>query len=286
MSTITLPWQQPKWHDEVHFWIRQNLQEQDLKLAGEIEQTHLRPWSTVMTVPTQQGIVYFKATTPMLVHEPALTRFLASQRPDILPELLAVDVARGWMLMRDSGTPIREFVKVEKSISRWLDVLPVFAEFQIQMSKQVDQLLSVGALDRRLEILPQDFRSLLTDKESMLLDQPEGLTSHEYERLQNLIPEFTRMCEELSDFGIPESVHHGDLSNSNVYLKHSKIIFTDWAGNHPVKSYQSEVEKSWQNRARRDPHEEIEVFRKPDREHSEGSRSRSVAGRTDSPARV
>ncbi len=43
---------------------------------------------------------------------------------------------------------------------------------------------------------------------------------------------------------------------------------------HPVKSYQREVEKSWQNRARRDPHEENKVFRKPDREYPKGSRGR------------
>ena len=36
-------------------------------------------------------------------------------------------------------------------------------------------------------------------------------------------------------------------------------------GNPPVKSYQWKVENSWQNRVRRAPHEEVQVFRKPDR---------------------
>ncbi|MDP1624596.1 MAG: sugar nucleotide-binding protein [bacterium] len=36
------------------------------------------------------------------------------------------------------------------------------------------------------------------------------------------------------------------------------------------------MENSWQNRARRDPHEEIKVFRKPDRHPPERNRSRSV----------
>jgi putative transposase len=41
------------------------------------------------------------------------------------------------------------------------------------------------------------------------------------------------------------------------------------------------VETSWQNRERRGCHEEVQVFRKPDRQHLERSRSRSVARRSD-----
>lgn len=37
-------------------------------------------------------------------------------------------------------------------------------------------------------------------------------------------------------------------------------------GNPPVKSYQSEVDKSWQNRNRNSYHEEVEIYRRPDRE--------------------
>jgi len=48
-------------------------------------------------------------------------------------------------------------------------------------------------------------------------------------------------------------------------------------GNLPIKSYQGEVENSWQNGARRDPHEEVEVFRKSDRQHPEGTGRRKPA---------
>ena len=37
-------------------------------------------------------------------------------------------------------------------------------------------------------------------------------------------------------------------------------------GNPPVKSYQSEVDNSWQNRNRSSCHEEVEIYRKPDHE--------------------
>ena len=44
--------------------------------------------------------------------------------------------------------------------------------------------------------------------------------------------------------------------------------------------------KSWQNRAGRNPYEEVKVFGKPDCQHLEGSRGWQIAGRPDPPARV
>jgi hypothetical protein len=79
-------------------------------------------------------------------------------------------------------------------------------------------------------------------------------------------------------------VDNWSIGISNLLLSYPSKTFS--YGNHPVKSYQREVEKSWQNRARRDPHEEVKVFRKSDRQHLEGSGSRRGAGRTCSSARV
>ena len=62
-----------------------------------------------------------------------------------------------------------------------------------------------------------------------------------------------------------------DPLSVNEYQKQYDEHQIKYIGNHPIKSYQREVEKSWQNRARRDPHEEIEVFRKPDCKHPERS---------------
>lgn len=95
-------------------------------VAGVIEQFHIRPWSTVLRVPTVYGLMYFKATAPVLPHEPALTDFLAQLRPDVMPDLLVVDRPRGRMLMRDSGTPLRMFIKAEQSLERWRDIMPLY----------------------------------------------------------------------------------------------------------------------------------------------------------------
>jgi hypothetical protein len=123
-------------------------------------------------------------------------------RPDVLPDLLAVDLQRGWMLMRDSGTPLRVFIKAEKSLVRWRGILPLYVELQKELMPRIGQILALGVLDRRLETLPIQFERLVADESSMLVDQPESLTSDEYQRLKASGRAFERMCPELASLGI------------------------------------------------------------------------------------
>jgi len=221
-------WQQPDWQGEAHAWIRSALDKNNLQLTGEIEQPHIRQWSTVMTVPTNNGILYFKASASIFAHETALTDYLARFRPEIFPELLAVDMKRHWMLMRDAGTPLRHFIRTEKSIARWKDVLPLYVDLQKEMAERTIHLLALGVMDRRLAKLPTMFENLIVDESAMLLDQEESLTSEEYVRLKNFGPEFARMCEKLASFGIPETIHHDDFHDGNIFVRNERITFTDW----------------------------------------------------------
>ncbi|MBI3459947.1 hypothetical protein HY009_03340 [Candidatus Acetothermia bacterium] len=61
-----LPWTQPSWLEEAHYWIHTQLERQGIRVNGLIEQPHVRPWSTVLRVPTTEGNIYFKATMPAL----------------------------------------------------------------------------------------------------------------------------------------------------------------------------------------------------------------------------
>jgi phosphotransferase family enzyme len=229
MSNTLFLWEQPDWQAEAKTWIHSALDENNLRLIGEIEQPHIRSWSTVMTVPTNNGMLYFKASASIFAHETALTDYLASFRPELFPTLLAVDTKRHWMLMRDAGTPLRQFIRTEKSIARWKDVLPLYVELQKAMAERTTQLLALGVMDRRLAKLPELFENLITDESAMLLDQEESLTSEEYARLKNYGSEFARMCEKLTSFGIPETIHHDDFHDGNIFVQSDgKIILTDW----------------------------------------------------------
>ena len=132
------------------------------------------------------------------------------------------------MLMRDAGTPLRHFIRTEKSIARWKDVLPLYVDIQKEMAERTIHLLALGVMDRRLAKLPTMFENLIVDESAMLLDQEESLTSEEYARLKDFGPEFARMCEKLASFGIPETIHHDDFHDGNIFVRNERITFTDW----------------------------------------------------------
>jgi len=228
MSETILPWNVPGWLDEISAWIGVQLVRNRLELVGEIEQPHIRPWSTVLTVPTGQGLLYFKATAPYLSYEPAVTAFIFRLRPDISPDLLAVEPERGWLLMRASGTPLRTLIKAEKSIARWHEIVPLYVGLQKEMASRTGEILSLGILDRRLGTLPGQFERLVDDKLSLLVDQPESITSDEYRRLKASVGDFEKMCGELDSFGIPSTLHHDDFHDGNLFVQNGRVIFTDW----------------------------------------------------------
>ncbi len=228
MSENALPWQQPGWLQLAQAWIRAELARGRIEVLGEIEQPHIRPWSTVLRISTSDGIFFFKATASYFGHETELTVYLARLYPQLTPQVFAFDLNRHWLLMRDSGIPLRTFIKVDKSIARWREVLPLYVGLQKSLIHYQHDMIELGVLDRRLCCLPGLFIELLKDEAAMLLDQPEGLSRDEYRRLKVFGPEFEQMCARLAAFGIPESLHHDDFHDGNIFLQDGRIIFTDW----------------------------------------------------------
>ncbi|MGE5249505.1 MAG: phosphotransferase [Bacteroidota bacterium] len=229
MTTYPLAWEDPGWRTEAQEWIRSQLSGAGLRLNGQIEQPHIHPASTVMRVPTDGGLFYFKATAPYLRHEAALTAYLTRFRPVLFPRLLAVEPGRGWMLMENAGTPLRQYIRSEKSFGRWGEIMPLYVNLQKDLAPYTEDLLGLGILDRRLSRLPALFEELVADQPSMLLGQPDGLTPGEYEQLKRSVPEFERMCERLASAGIPETIHHDDFHDGNIFVRDGRVLFTDWA---------------------------------------------------------
>ncbi len=135
----------PHWLASATAWI-----DEQVERTGEIEQPHIRPWATVLRVPTGDGTLWFKANVPALAHELPVIEVLASRFPAAVPELVALDEANNWMLLRDGGEQLREVIERERKLEHWLDVLPIYAELQIAAAADVDQLIARGAPDRGL----------------------------------------------------------------------------------------------------------------------------------------
>ena len=223
-----LVWVQPEWLVCATSWIRARLDERGLTLIGEIEQPHVRWWSTVLRVPTGAGDLYFKANAPPHAFEAALLVILGRLQPGRVPDLVAADPERGWLLMRDGGTCLREELKSAADLVRWEELLPTYAELQASLAPRVDELLAAGAPDERLAILPAHFERLLDDRDALLIDQPAGLTTEEHEQLRALRPEFAERCGRLASSGIPETLQHDDFHDGNIFVRDGRYLFFDW----------------------------------------------------------
>jgi hypothetical protein len=227
-QTTQLPWTQPGWFAQASTWIAAELDRLGIGVSGPIAQPHVRPWSTVLRVPTRTGDLYFKATAPLLAHEPVLTQALARWRPDCMLPILAADLERGWMLLPDGGTRLREIVRADQDLRHWEALLPIYAEMQIDLAGRVPELLALGAPDRRLAVLPARYEQLLADTDALRVDLPGGLTRAQTQRLHELAPRCAALCERLAGYRVPDSLHHGDFHDGNIFVRDGRYRFFDW----------------------------------------------------------
>lgn len=211
-------WTDADWLAEAEAWIGERLRDVDERVDGAIEQPHVRLWSTALRVPTTMGVLWFKANAPPLAYEAGVVELLARVRPDLVPELVASDRERGWMLMADGGARLRETVECERDLGRWLDVLPRYAELQLATAEHGDELVALGTPDRRLAVLPSHYERLVAEL--------AGLSADERARLQ--VHDVGGMCERLGAIGVPETIQHDDLHDGQVFHRDGQYLFFDW----------------------------------------------------------
>src|SRR6476469_159300 len=124
-------------------------------LAGAAVVVHERPWSTVMRVSVRNGPpVWFKACALSQAFEPALTSALSRRWPEVMPELIAEDVERGWVLLGDAG---RRIAELDNPPEVWLRLVPRYAELQRGEAAHAAGYLEAGVPDLTLEVLPEKY---------------------------------------------------------------------------------------------------------------------------------
>jgi hypothetical protein len=196
-----LPWSQPGWLEEVTAWI-----DTAAERTGPVEELHKRAWSAMLLVPTVDGAAYFKASSPALVHEAALTEALARWRPDCTAGLIAVDAGLGWMLMRDSGETMRSALEREPTLEPFEPLFARYAGLQLELVPRRDDLLALGIPDRRMARIGELAEELPVDP-GLVRDLVGTIESHE----------------------LPETVVHEEVHPGNVLVRNGEHVFVDWA---------------------------------------------------------
>ncbi|MFL5928091.1 MAG: phosphotransferase family protein [Gaiellaceae bacterium] len=181
--------------------------EREVTVTGEIEQRHLRPWSTAMWVPTADGPVWFKAAREAFAYEARILQVLAPLAPDILPEVVAARPEAGWLLVRDAGRRAREH-PIE-----WAPLLRRYAELQIASIPHAQALLAAGIVDNREPAVERLF---------------QYLSAAIAERLRARMPEVEERLARLAASPLPATVEHNDLHDGNVFLCGGRARILDW----------------------------------------------------------
>lgn len=194
-----------------------------LRPTGRVEVVEQWPLSCVLRMDTDGGRVYFKAVFTIFWHEPAVSRTLAERHPALVPEILAVDERRGWMLMRElRGTQLGDL-----ELERWSDGLLAMASIHRAWVEREEELLALGAHDRTLEALASDRRSLAAIE----------LPPEDASRLDRAVPELERLLLELGAAGLPHTLVHGDLHPWNLMVNGDELRVFDWSDtcvSHPL----------------------------------------------------
>ena len=175
----------------------------------------------MLRVPTNDGLLYFKANADSLTHEAAVTELLIRRRPDLLPELVACDPSTGWMLMRDAGVQLSAILDRDRDLRYWLEALPLYAELQIDVVTDAEELARLIPLDRRLATMPAHHATLVAATE-------HELSPAEHRALREVEPDVRRWTDELAALSIPESIQNDDFTHGSIFVGDAGYRFLDW----------------------------------------------------------
>ncbi|BAZ15896.1 hypothetical protein NIES4071_77690 [Calothrix sp. NIES-4071] len=215
------PWARVGWLKSATQWIDEQLLELNYQRLSPVE--CIKSWgiSCVLRVNTTGGKIYLKesSTLPLFCNEPVVTTELGNLFPTHIPNVLSIDTGRHWMLLSDFGEPIGRDapIKLQK------DIYKLLAQIQIKSVQYIDNLLSTGCLDRRLDWLATQIDILFNDE--IALSQ---LRADEIKQLQNSAPYLKDLCSQLASYNIPQTLIHGDLHLGNVAAYKDSYLIFDW----------------------------------------------------------
>jgi hypothetical protein len=226
-------WADPTWRRAIETWAAEQLAAAGRVRTGPVTQPHVRPWSSVLRIPTAAGPVWCKAARPGTAHEASLLpAFAAWDVPSVLPPI-AADPERGWLLLPDGGTTLRQTRPDgtgDHDLDAWERVLTDYAGLQRRLETRADELLTLGVPDGRPATLPGTLGRLLDDDATW--DRVADADRDEARRARRRLREATgwvaARVEVLGRSGIAATIQHDDLHGGNVFVGPGGYRFFDW----------------------------------------------------------
>ncbi len=221
-----VPWARRGWFAEAADWMHSQIQALGLRPAGPVEQQRVWSISCILRAPTSAGDVYLKASPGVFAAEPVITRHVAQRFSDHIPDVVAIDGERSWLLMRDfRGMRLDRL----PDIDWWEEAVRLIARLQLVCVNRTDEMLAAGFLDRRLEVLAKQIDPLFDYVSSTGRTARGALTPTELDTLTRHAAHLREMCARLAAHRVPATLEHGDFHTGNVVLAEGRLVIFDWS---------------------------------------------------------
>lgn len=215
----------PQWRALAEEWTAESLARHGIAVTGPTEQPRIRAWSTQLTVPTDAGLVWFKATCPAMAFEPALQQEMARLVPGAVQEPLAIDAERGWMLTRDHGPTVGD--QRTPTVQDWRLAVAEAARVQRALVDHREELLATGLPDAAPETVVDRFDRMLEIHEQQPAEEGPHVAPGTIEALRSRRSELVDACAELAESSLPSTWQHGDLHPWNLYGTDGHVALFD-----------------------------------------------------------
>jgi hypothetical protein len=218
-SDLRPQWSRPGWLAEAAQWMRRHM-----TAAGyvdpEVPRIH-QLWgiSVVLSAASHTGRAFLKCSGDRFRHEGRVTQALADRSPGYLPDVLAIEPDRGWMLMGDLDAPLLG----DQPESAWALGLDALAALQQMWLGRSDELLAAGAEPRPLSQLADWVRGTPLDAGLMGRFAPEV-----HDAWLAAAPAMADACLTLDRTGPGPSLVHGDFHPWNVAAGQAGTRIFDW----------------------------------------------------------
>lgn len=218
-SDLRPQWSRPGWLVDASAWMVAQMTDSGY-VEPEAPQIH-QLWgvSVVLSASSRNGKAFLKCSGDRFRGEALVTTALARCSPGLLPETLAVEPERGWLLMRDMGAPLLG----DQPEPAWGHGLDVLADLQLEWLGRTDELIALGAQDR-----PLDSLAAWVDGAQDDVDLMGRLTPPDRASWFAASPRLVDSCRALDLLGPGLSLVHGDLHPWNVVADARGARIFDW----------------------------------------------------------
>jgi Phosphotransferase enzyme family len=222
-------WMRPGCHAQATRDVSAAIAARGWRLQGPLRLLRTSALGALCRAATSGGDVYLKTLPASATHEIAISKLLADRFPGRVPEVIASDDARGWLLLAGVDGEALPRSSESAESAHYHDALRRLAAIQIASVAQLDAFRAVGVPEQGLDRLARALTSEIPD--DLLPAARDGglLTPPAIESLRQLMPALRGACESLAVMVAPAALEHGDCHPHNVIVGRDGCVLLDWS---------------------------------------------------------